>query len=324
MQLQGGVGHTIGEAGIGDLLSPAAALSAGYRFNPLWGIRLGVSGWQAKGAWVVPFTSYKYNYLQGNVDATLDLSNLFCKYNPDRVFNAYLLAGVGLNYAFNNDEAMALGNDKLQYLWEDNKMFVAGRVGLGTNIRLSKQVAFNVELNSNILSDKFNSKKAGNVDWQSNLLVGLTIKFGKKSKPVPAPAPAPEPVQEVVPAPAPAPAPAPVVEEKIVEVEPLTENVFFELNSSVIRASEEGKIANLVSYLNKYPEAKVIVTGHADAATGNEKINMRLSEERAAVVEKALKDKGIAADRIKAEFNGDKVQPFSTPEENRVTICIAK
>ena len=29
------------------------------------------------------------------------------------------------------------------------------------------------------MSDKFNSKKAGNCDWQFNVLVGLSIKLGK-------------------------------------------------------------------------------------------------------------------------------------------------
>ena len=78
MQVQAGASHTVGEAKFGDLISPAAALNVGYQFTPLWGLRAGLSGWEAKGAWVSPETIYKYNYLQGNVDATLDLSNLFC------------------------------------------------------------------------------------------------------------------------------------------------------------------------------------------------------------------------------------------------------
>lgn len=39
MQVQGGIGHTIGEGKFSDLVSPAAALSAGYRFTPVWGLR---------------------------------------------------------------------------------------------------------------------------------------------------------------------------------------------------------------------------------------------------------------------------------------------
>ncbi len=40
-------------------------------------MRFGLSGWQSKGAWVSPQSIYQYKYLQGNVDVTLDLANLF-------------------------------------------------------------------------------------------------------------------------------------------------------------------------------------------------------------------------------------------------------
>ena len=108
MQVQAGAAETVGEASFKDLISPAAALSVGYKFTPLWGIRAGASGWQAKGKWAALDDSYKFNYLQGNVDATLDLSNLFCHYNPKRFFNAYMFLGVGLAGGFNNDDAVAL------------------------------------------------------------------------------------------------------------------------------------------------------------------------------------------------------------------------
>ena len=66
MQVQGGIGHTIGEGKFSDLVSPAAALSAGYRFTPVWGLRGGFSGWQGKGCWVNPRQEYKFNYAQLN------------------------------------------------------------------------------------------------------------------------------------------------------------------------------------------------------------------------------------------------------------------
>ena len=49
-----------------------------------------------------------------------------------------------------------------------------------------------------------------------------------------------------------------------------------------------------------------------------------MSEARANNVAEALKAKGITADRIIVDFKGDTVQPYSTPEENRVSICIAE
>ena len=159
MQIQGGVEHTIGEGDFGDLISPAAALYVGYKFNPWLGVRAGLSGWQAKGAWVSPYTTYKYNYLQGNVDAMFDLCNMIGKFNRKRVVNPYLFVGVGVNGAFNNDEAVALNAQgyNMANLWDGSKVFVAGRLGLGLDFRLSDRVNFNIEANGNVLSDKFNS-----------------------------------------------------------------------------------------------------------------------------------------------------------------------
>ena len=325
MQVQAGAAHTRGEAKFGYLISPAAAIYGGYQFTPLWGLRVGISGWQAKGGWVAYNQVYKYNYLQGNVDATLDLSNLFCHYNPDRFFNAYLFAGVGLNGAFNNDEAVALANKgyELRYLWKDNKISPVGRFGLGTNLRLTSNLFFNIEVNSNILSDKFNSKKAGNVDWQFNALAGFTIKFGKtsrKTEPVyyePTPQQPAPPVKEE---PKQVQEPAPVKKEKV----SMTENIFFDINSSKIRTSEEQKIEKLAEFMKNHADCKVTICGYADKQTGNADINERLSKKRAESVGTMLKDKGIDSQRITIDHKGDTVQPFSTIEENRVSICIAE
>lgn len=324
MQAQFGASHTVGEASFGDLISPAASLNVGYQFSPLWGLRAGVSSWQAKGAWVSPQTVYKYNYWQGNVDLTLDLSNLLCKYNPTRVFNAYMFAGVGINRAYKNDEAGKLvqAGYPLEYYWSDSKVSPVGRAGLGTNLRLSDHVFFNVEVNANVLSDKYNSKKASNPDWQFNALAGFTFKFGKTYKKT-------EPVY-YEPAPAPAPAPAPVVKEEPapapveVKVEPMRQNIFFLINSSKIRPSEESKIDALVAYMKEHQNAKVTISGYADKQTGNAAINRRISEKRANSVAQALKEQGIAESRISVDFKGDTVQPFGSMEENRVSICIAE
>ena len=124
------------------------------------------------------------------------------------------------------------------------------------------------------------------------------------------------------------PKPAPVVEQpqpkKEVVIEPMKQNIFFALNSAKIQDDQQSKINSLVEYLAKHPAAKVSVTGYADKGTGNPNINNKLSEKRAGNVAEALKAKGIAADRIKIDFKGDTVQPYATPEENRVSICIAE
>ena len=103
-----------------------------------------------------------------------------------------------------------------------------------------------------------------------------------------------------------------------------TENIFFAINSAKIQDDQQAKIASLVEYLEKNATAKVSVTGYADKGTGNARINSKLSEKRANNVVEALKAKGIAADRITVAYKGDTVQPYKTPEENRVSICIAE
>lgn len=324
MQIQAGAAHTVGEAKFKDLISPAAALNFGYQFNPAFALRFGASGWQAKGGWVAtPKATYTYKYFQGNVDAVLSLSNLFGKFNPERTFDWYAFLGAGFNHAFDNDEAVALAAQgaKMQYLWKDSKNLIVGRGGLGVNIRLSDRVGFNVEANANTLSDKFNSKKAGNSDWQFNALVGLTIKLGKgytKTEPVyyePAPVAEPKPVVKEEPK---------VEPKQEVKVEPMIQNIFFDINKSVIRQDQAYKIDELVSYMNKYPNAKLSIVGYADKGTGNTRINERLSKERAASVCEALQAKGITENRIIIDAKGDTVQPFAVNDENRVSVCIAE
>ena len=63
----------------------------------------------------------------------------------------------------------------------------------------------------------------------------------------------------------------------------------------------------LADYLNANKDAKVEITGYADAGTGTKAINERLSEQRAAAVKKALTTEyGIDASL------------------NRVSICVTK
>ena len=324
IQAQIGAAHTVGEGEFTDLISPAAAVNVGYKFAPIFGVRLGVSGWQAKAGWVTPSQTYQYKYLQGNLDLMADLSTLFCGFNPKRVFNGYIFGGVGLNHAFDNDEANALDtrSHELEYLWQDKQNLVTGRFGLGCDLRLNDRLAINIEGNANVLSDKFNSKKAGNCDWQFNVLVGLNIKLGKSYKKTAPVYYEPEPVVVEQ------PKSAPIVEQpqpkKEIVVEPMKQNIFFALNSALLQKDQQSKIDAMVAYMEKYPASKVAITGYADKETGNPRINMTLSEKRANNVAEVLKAKGITADRIKVDYKGDTVQPYNTPKENRVSICIVE
>ena len=336
LDLQGGAQYTLGEAKFGDLISPNVQLGIGYQFSPVFGMRLQANGWQSKGGWNgykatkdgTPYTAnYKFKYVAPGLDFMFNLSNLFCGWNPNRVFNATAFIGGGANFAWGNDEVNEIAaNIKdqrsylLEYLWDGTKVRPFGRAGIDLEFKVSKAVSIMIEGNANFTSDKYNSKKAGNADWYFNALAGLRINLGKshtKAEPVKE---APVPVQEYV---KPEPKPQPKVEEK--KVEEIRRDVFFVINSNKIASNEESKIKEVVDFLNANPEAKVVVTGYADAGTGNDRINDAISAKRAAAVVKVLKEKyGIEESRITEDSKGARVQPFSENDKNRVTIMVAK
>ena len=336
LDLQGGAQYTLGEAKFGDLISPNVQLGIGYQFTPVFGMRLQANGWQSKGGWNgykatkdgTPYTAdYKFKYVAPGLDFMFNLSNLFCGWNPNRVFNATAFIGGGANFAWGNDEVNEIAaNIKdqrsylLEYLWDGTKVRPFGRAGIDLEFKVSKAVSIMLEGNANITTDKYNSKKAGNADWYFNALAGLRINLGKsytKTEPVKE---TPRPVEEYV---KPEPKPQPKVEEK--KVEEIRRDVFFVINSNKIASNEESKIKEVVDFLNANPEAKVVVTGYADAGTGNDRINDAISAKRAAAVVKVLKEKyGIEESRITEDSKGARVQPFSENDKNRVSIMVAK
>jgi len=340
LDIQGGAQYTLGEAKFGDLISPNVQLGLGYQFSPVFGMRLQANGWQSKGGWSgfranpgeTPYNAtYKFKYVAPGVDFMFNLSNLFCGWNPNRVLNVTAFLGGGANIAWDNDEVNELAATmkktsayNLEYLWDGTKVRPYGRAGLELAFKVSKSVSLMLEGNANITSDKYNSKKAGNPDWYFNALAGLRINLGKsytkKAKPVEEPAPAPAPKQEYV-APKPEPKPAPV--EK--KVEEIRRDIFFTINSYKIAPAEDAKIREVVDFLGKNPEAKVVVTGYADKGTGNDRINDRIAAKRAAAVVWMLEKRyGISAERITEESKGARVQPFAENNMNRVSIMIAK
>ena len=335
LDLQGGAQYTLGEAKFGDLISPNVQLGLGYQFSPLFGMRLQANGWQSKGGWAgfranpgeTPYNAtYKFKYVAPGVDFMFNLSNLFCGWNPNRVLNVTAFLGGGANIAWDNDEVNELATTikntsayNMEYLWDGTKVRPYGRAGLELAFKVSKSVSLMIEGNANVISDKYNSKKAGNPDRYFNALAGLRINLGKsatkKEKPV---EPEPAPVQKVE---EPAPAPAPV--EK--KVEEIRRDIFFTINSNKISAKENQKILEVIDFLVKYPEAKVVVTGYADKGTGNDRVNDRIAAKRAAAVVWMLEKRyGIPAERITEESKGARVQPFAENDKNRVSIMIAK
>lgn len=349
VQVQGGAQYTLGEIAFGDLISPNVQVSGGYNFTDVFGLRLSVNAWQSKAGGIYNVYNYsgegqeyswKWNYINPNVDAILNLSNLFAGYNAKRLFNLSAYLGVGANIAFNNDEAALArkeiisnyGNSAAQSeavlanLWYGTKTRFDARVGLMGDFRITDNWSVGLELNATVLPDTYNSKKASTADWYFNALVGVKYAFGKTSvtrKKAPCCEPEIRYVEKVVEKVVEKKVPVEVVKEVVVE--PIRRDVFFALNSTKVTDVEMIKIKEVADYLKANPKAKVSVSAHADKGTGTASINKRISEKRAKVVTDYLINKfGISTDRISSEALGDIEQPFTDNSMNRVCICIAK
>ena len=341
IQLQGGVGTTFTNVPLVDagspffsdksLISPTASIGAGAFFSPVVGARLHVNAWESEGGFRSIEDHYKFNYVNTNADLLINLTNLFSK-KKYHTFNLILVGGVGLNYAWNNDDLDAIlatqtPAESTCNAWGEGKsredlLSHNLRVGLLADINLAKHWSLGVEVDMNSLDDRFNSKYNNSDDWMLTAQLSLTYKFGFKKVEQKAVPVAPVVVKKEEPKPVVVEKkvePAPVVAKK---EEPLKEVLFY-----VIRGAEinpETIISKAAEWGKEYPNKKITVSGYADKGTGNAKINMEYSQLRVDKVVESLKEKGIPASQIESKAYGDTVQPFAENDKNRCVIIEGK
>ena len=356
LQVQIGGQETLGEIGFGDLLSPNVQVGYGYNFNKVVGARVSLNAWQSKAGqdFLGQTYKWKWNYVAPMVDATFNLSNLFCGFNPNRLVNVGVFAGIGANIAWGNDEAataqsnmntaytnlinsaygnvnipeinkVAKSDPALSYLWDGSKVRLTGRVGANVDFRVSERVSLGLEVSANTLNDRYNSKKAGNSDWYFNALVGVKVALGEThtTKVIPAPKPVEKIIERIIEKPAPAPAPKTETKQEAVD-ENFRRDIFFPIGNSNIAKSQTTKIAEIVTFMKENPDAKITLTGYADKGTGSAAFNDKIAARRAQTVYNTLAAKGVAKNRMIKKSMGSRVQPFEENDMNRVTICIAK
>ena len=311
--LQGGAQTTFTNYDNLKLITPTYSFSFGSFFTPVVGARLHFNGYQNKGGYKDAMSDFKYDYkyLTSDLDLMINLVTLFGQkdYYP---VNLYLIGGIGLNYAWDNDDAFAM-KTQLPMAWEKNRFSHNARVGAMLDWNLSKHLSLNLEVDANSLSDRFNSKTNRRDDWQLTAQVGLAVKFGYKKKP------APEEKWETrvdtiwyddI-------AYSPRVEDGTI-----TWNVFYKIRESDFN-DPDAQLAAIGAFLKDHRECKVSIKSYADVQTGNPKINMGYSQQRSEKAVKALVDAGVDPSIITAEYFGDTVQPFAENDKNRVSIIKA-
>ena len=80
--------------------------------------------------------------------------------------------------------------------------------------------------------------------------------------------------------------------------------IYFDTDKASLKPESDATLHQVLALLNARPQLRLRVTGHTDDQ-GSDAHNLTLSQQRAAAVVAWLVDKGIAADRLQSEGDGE-------------------
>lgn len=295
---------------LGNRFAPAAGIYLGKYFSPIVGFRAGFDWFQTKGYANSASVGYiggnkfntKLNFLGAAGDIMISLTNWWCGYNPDRVFNAQLYGGLGGYFT----------TSKQNGSWKNaHYPFVTARLGLLLDFNLSKNFSLGLDLRA-VGADKSMTQSSGRASVNAEALLAATYHFNKTSWSAPVVAVVPE-IEDCEPVRARLQA----ANAKIEDLEAQLRACLNRPVEKVVEEVKEGPLATIyfpigVSRLN-YTDTKVLgavaeqiiasgksytLTGWADTYTGTDAINARLRVARAKSVEKALIGNGVPADKL--------------------------
>lgn len=339
--LGGGVNMYLGEHDrqmkFGDRLAPNMDFYVAKWFTPVVGFRLGYTGLNFNG-----LTNYhnglvnstgelyteakggetwleyqKFNFYNIHADFMLNLVNLIGGYK-ERVYNLSAYFGVGLarNFTHKSVTTLPFANNRL-----------SGNVGVLNTFRLCDALDLNIDLRGTLLPESFDGELGKRPDgsdlYESDGFVSASIGLAYKFKPrgwvqgkdrhfyktattrvVDDSAIAALKADNAALQQALANAEAKAVVEQLHHMPGYL--VTFDINKSVLQNKDRvnlGKIAEALK--NTDDSVKLLLTGYADEGTGTEKINERLSRERAEAVYNCLVNEfGVNPDKLETDYKG--------------------
>ena len=319
--------RAIDKPDFGKRFMPAAGLYFGKYSTPVLGWRAGFDWFKAKGQVNVGGTktditgvnyedvissSGVYGTALNNFgvagDLMISLTNWWCGYNPNRVFNAQLYLGIGAYMAMEKNYTKGYAVDG----WKNARYhFLTARAGLLFDFNVSKNFAIGIDLRA-VGADKSVTQRCGRASITGEALLALTYKFNKATWNAPVVAVVPE-IEDCEPIRA-------RLQAANARIEDLEAQLRACLNrpvEKVVETVEAGPLATIyfpigVSRLN-YTDTKVLgavaeqiiasgksytLTGWADTYTGTDAINARLRVNRAESVKNALVKDGVPADKL--------------------------
>lgn len=319
--ISGGVGAQMyfgdndSKAGFGDRISPALDIAVGKWFTPGIGLRIAYNGLQAKGAtpnandvyakggtFSNGYYKQKWNVANFHGDVLLNLSNMFCGYNEERVYSFIPYVGAGLVHSWSEPTENNLGIN----------------AGLINRFRLSPALDLNVELRGLLMKDAFGGKSK---EAMGGVTVGVTYKFKKRGwDAVPTVPMVPESQlndlrdrvnslkgeneslkRDLVEARN--KKPEVIVKKEAGFVPRLV--VVFNIGKSNISKREYMNIEAMAKGIKENPNKVFTITGYADKGTGSAEYNMKLSKKRAESVRDLMVNEfGVPASQLKVDYKG--------------------
>ncbi|MBC3806549.1 OmpA family protein [Undibacterium seohonense] len=215
------------------------------------------------------------------------------------------LANIGMHYT----EAKAHFNGDRLYAVSDpnpSERKLNGKYGLGLEYQLTEALAVRGQIERHRVNDGVQNR--GDVDLYS---ISLVYKMGQPApqtrpayvapEPMPAPAPAPlvitetRPVQEVA-----KPRPVPVSEKINFSAEAL-----FDFDKSIVKPEGKAALDQMLDSLKNMNTEVMVTVGHTDSI-GSDEYNQALSIRRAEAVKAHLISRGVGADRVYTEGQGER------------------
>lgn len=322
-------------------ISPAFNVAVGKWFTPGLGLRLQLSGVQAKSAARMESTPYthgaeqaggiydqKFNYLNLHGDILFNVSGMIAGYNPDRVYDFIPYTGFGYNRVLDKPHTRTL----------------AVNFGIINRFRISSAWDINLELNGMVTEDRFDGKVNGKAaDLMFGASLGFAYNFPQRGfKHVPDvnaimaltsaqmdainAALAEQMAQNKrLKAQLANQQPIEVVNEKVVvkEIPAAAQSIFFEIGSSVLPPKSEVNLGTIAQMMKDNPNMTLSLTGYADSDTGSASWNKQLSENRANAVADALVKMGVSKSRLQIAGKGG-VNALTPPSFNRRVIIEAQ
>lgn len=309
---------------VADRFMPAASIYGGKWFSPVFGGRFGVSYLGLKG--LAPSQSYigampemvngyyktKYAEIGPVFDLMVNLTNWWCGYKPNRVYNATVYAGAGAYFSLTRHYD---AQGKSEGFKNADNDIINLRAGLINSFRISEQMQISLDLRATGLSDLAGAE--GNRKALAlQAYLGFTYNFKKRdwTAPVVPIIPEPENCDALRARLAAADARIADLEQQLKDclnrpVETVVENngplatVYYPIGVSRLSRENQRVVKAIAHVMTQNSDKKYTVTGWADNYTGTDNINMRLRKNRAEGVAKLLKSNGVPASQINVTTN---------------------